>query len=127
MEWNFGSYYSVADIASNGQWNPPYITINLPETGITIRNAYLEFEGLAVSKVNMSNMNIYFNAGTVPGTIVDNITAQYTYRTGESIVVCAKANVTSQITSWTNQNYCSRVIITGPTSNMHSLKLYITY
>lgn len=54
VEYNFGGYYSASDLSSNTQFNFPTRTVKLPENGKTIKSAWLEFEGLAVSAVNIN-------------------------------------------------------------------------
>ncbi|MEW6041405.1 MAG: hypothetical protein AB1633_07790, partial [Elusimicrobiota bacterium] len=130
VEYNFGGYYSATNLASGVNWVPPYITVNLPESGVAIKSAYVEFEGLAVANASVTGLDIYFNIGTSTSmAAIDNITAQYTYRSGESLRVYARADVTPRLTAWNNQPCSALVVMSGVsvTSNMHSLKLYITY
>jgi hypothetical protein len=127
VEWNFGSYYSTTDATT---WTPPYITINLPDAvqASPIKDAHLEVEYLTTGGADTTNINILFNTGSSPSTTVDTITGSYVpANSGENDIMVVRADVTSQVTAWANQNYAMRFTVTGPASNMFSAKLYITY
>ncbi len=129
VEYTFGSYSGAtapADIASNGFWTPAAITVYLPENGKTIRSAWLEVFTHATA-VNASDVQVRFNTGATPATVVDNITAQITNQTGETQILRILADVTSQITTTSPQLYSMDFRVTGPASNSHSAKLFITY
>lgn len=131
VEWNFGGRYSTTDLTSGSVYTFPTRTITLPENNKVIRSAYLEFEGLACSAANITSLTIRFDAGNVANTIVLN-TSQITAQTGESVKLYVRADVTSIVastftTSGISRNFTASVTITGPTSNSHTLKLYITY
>ena len=131
VEYNFGGYYSATNKASGAQTNFPTRTVKLPENGKAIRSAWLEFEGLAVSAANINPLTISFDAGTAAAT-ARFTSGQYTSQTAESIRLFARADVTSVINAELAQlaagrQFTAAVAITGPTSNMHTMKLYITY
>ncbi|MEW6011867.1 MAG: hypothetical protein AB1602_00555, partial [Elusimicrobiota bacterium] len=131
VEFKFGGYYSSTNLASGTQFNFPTRFIKLPENSKVIRSAWLEYRGLAVSAVNVNPLVIYFDPGTT-ATTSRFTSAQYTTRSGESIVLSARVDVTSVIASQVSNlsngvNFTAGVRITGPTSNMHTMKLYITY
>ncbi|MFH1369183.1 MAG: S26 family signal peptidase, partial [Elusimicrobiota bacterium] len=132
VEWNFGSYYSANSIASGSPWTPPYITVNLPDAIATspIKNAYLEIEYLTTTNKGASttNIDVFFSTGTAAGGPVDSIGGGNIPSTSrETDLLNIKVDVTSKIAYWSSQAYSMAVSITGPTSNMHSAKLYITY
>ncbi|MBI4802488.1 MAG: hypothetical protein HY796_08195 [Elusimicrobia bacterium] len=131
MEYNFGGYYSDTDKASGAQTDFPTRTVKLPENGKTIRSAWLEFEGLTLSNVDVNPITIYFDAGTAAST-ARFTSVQYTASTNESISLFARADVTAVVTAELAQlaagrEFTAGVTITGPLSNMHTMKLYITY
>ncbi len=131
VEFNFGGYYSATDIASGVQFNFPTRFIKLPENSKVIRSAWIDFTALAVGAVNVNPLVIYFDAGS-SATTPRFTSAQYTTQSGESIVVRARADVTSVIAAQLSNlsggvNFTAGVRITGPATNMHTAKLYITY
>jgi len=127
VEYNFGSRYSTSNLASGTAWTPPTITVHLPESGVVIRNAYLELEALASVSTTLSDLQIRFNTGGTASTLVFDGAGTYITQTGELFRVAAKADATAQVTAWSNQTYSASVTLTGPSSNMHALKLYVTY
>ncbi|MEF3280311.1 MAG: hypothetical protein K6357_05025, partial [Elusimicrobiota bacterium] len=131
VEFNFGGYYSSTNLGSATQYNFPARFIKLPENSKVIRSAWIEYAGLAVSAANVNPLVIYFDAGTVPQTARFTST-RYTTQSSESIVLSAKADVTSVVSAQVNNlssgvNFACGIKITGPTSNIHTVKLYITY
>ncbi|MFQ3675255.1 MAG: hypothetical protein SNJ64_01775, partial [Endomicrobiia bacterium] len=131
VEWNFGGRYNQTDLGGGTAHTFPTRTIVLPENGKVIRSAWLEFEGLACSALNVSALTIRFDAGPTASTIRLN-TGQITTQTGESVKLYARADVTSVIastytTAGSSRNFTASVTISGPTSNSHTLKLFITY
>ncbi|HOJ86151.1 MAG TPA: hypothetical protein PLD81_02625 [Elusimicrobiales bacterium] len=131
VEFNLGGYYNATNLASNTQFNFPTRNIKIPENSINIISAWVDYYGLAVSGVNVNPIVIYFDSGD-SATTPRFTSAQYTTQSGESIVLSAKADVTSVISSQISSlssgvNFTAGIRITGPTSNMHTAKLYITY
>ncbi|MEK6645838.1 MAG: hypothetical protein AABY84_04090, partial [Candidatus Firestonebacteria bacterium] len=131
VEYSFGSYYSATDIATATSWSPSSLTLYIPENTRTIKSAYLEFECNTIANTAVSNIDIMFDAGASASTVRDSITGTYTAITGECIKIIAKADVTSYLASdfvgTTSKLYSASVTVTGPGTNGHSLKLYITY
>ncbi|MHB0995340.1 MAG: hypothetical protein ACYC2I_03110, partial [Elusimicrobiales bacterium] len=130
VEYNFGGNYG-ADVNSGTQFNFPARTVKLPENGKTIRSAWLEFEGLAVSGVDVNPIRLYFDAGA-SATTVRLQSVQYTDSTAESIRLFARADVTAAVQAELAQlaagrQFTAGVAITGPASNSHAMKLYVTY
>ncbi|MBI4052275.1 MAG: hypothetical protein HY400_07195, partial [Elusimicrobia bacterium] len=131
VEYNFGGYYNGTDLASASAFPFPTRTVKLPESGKIIRSAWLEYEGLAVSNNDVNPITIRFDAGTSAST-ARFTSVQYTDRTGESIRLFVRADVTSVLTAQlanlaAGQTFTAAVIMTGPSSNMHTMKLFITY
>ncbi|GAB4029146.1 MAG: hypothetical protein Fur0012_03120 [Elusimicrobiota bacterium] len=131
VEYNFGGYYSATNLASATQYNFPARNIKLPENGKNIRSAWLEYEGFTAAAKNINPIVIYFDAALTPSS-ARFTSGQYTVQTGESIILFAKADVTSVIQSQINNlasgvNFAAGIRITGPASNSHTIKLFITY
>ncbi|HOW28124.1 MAG TPA: hypothetical protein PK876_06455 [Elusimicrobiota bacterium] len=128
VEYNFGSRYSSTNLNSSASWVPPSITVHLPEDNIVIRSAYLELEAQAtVAGTNTSDLRMCFNTGPTPNALVYDAAGELFRGSGEQYRIAVRADVTSRITAWDNQVYSSSATIVGPVSNMHALKLYITY
>ena len=127
VEWSFGSYFNSSDLASGSVWTAPTITVSLPETGKTIKNAFLELECWTYGTSDVSNVDIRFDQGSSASTIRDVITSDYSNNTGEHLRIFALADVTGVISTNAAQQYTASVSVTGSPTNSHSLKLYITY
>jgi len=131
VEYNIGGYYSNTNVNSNTQYNFTSRTIKLPENGKVIRSAWLHYEGLTTLSSNVNPLIIYFNQGAAAST-ARFTSAQYTVTSGESIKLFARADVTSAINAElanlaSGVQFTAGVRMTGPTSNMHSIKLFVTY
>ncbi|HLA40304.1 MAG TPA: hypothetical protein VJ417_09915, partial [Candidatus Glassbacteria bacterium] len=129
VEYNFGGRYG-ADVNSGTQFNFPTRTVKLPENGKTIKSAWLEFEGLTAG-ADTNPIRLYFDAGATASTMRLQ-SAQYTDSTAESIRLFARADVTAVVQAELAQlaagrQFTAGVTITGPASNSHSMKLYVTY
>jgi outer membrane protein assembly factor BamB len=129
VEYAFGSYDGIsapADKASNALWAPPAVTVYLPESGVVIRSAWLEVFAHG-NTVNASDVQIRFNTGAAPSTVVDNITGQISNQTGETYILRLLADVKAQMVTTSPQVYSMDFRVTGTASNTHSAKLFITY
>lgn len=131
VEFVFGSHAgtgtSGGEIASGVAWRPNTISADLPETGKTIRSAWLEIYSHH-SNAAMSDVAVRFDAAANPTTVRDDITA-YSNNSGESYVTRALVDVTAVIAAvgaWPS-SFSMDVSYTGPTSNTHSAKLHVTY
>ena len=129
VEYNLGGYYSATNVNSGTKTSFPTRTIRLPESGLTIRSAWLEYEGITTAATNVSPLVLYFNAAAT-ATTARFTSGAYTTQTGESIKLYARADVTAIVaagTLATGQIFTGAVTITGPTTNSHNMKLHITY
>ena len=130
VEFNYGSWYGN-NVPNGIAWSPPYIPIDLPESGITIKNAFLEFGCISIDNVDTTGIDISFDQNTTATNVRDVIGAGlYIQDSGEAYTIKARCDVTNVIAgaSWPGAfNFASKVVITGPPTNSHTLKLYITY
>lgn len=133
VEFTFGSRAASAapaDIASGSAWTPASITAYIPESGsgITVRSAWVEVYAHCTG-VETSNpfVRVNFDAGAAANTERDVVNAQYSNQTGETYIVRVLADVTANIVAAASQQYTMSLTLTGPASNTHSAKLYITY
>ncbi|MFH1283780.1 MAG: hypothetical protein ABII27_08965, partial [bacterium] len=127
-EWSFGACYSEV-LANPGTWTTPTITVYIPENGVTIKNAYLEFECTTKGEKgkHFNVFEIKFDSGTTASTIRNVTTGDYSYSTDEHERIFALVDVTSVIEVGANIEYTASVKIDQEDSSSHSMKLYITY
>src|SRR3989339_1089310 len=130
VEYNFGCHDGL-NIPTDVAWQPPYVVVNLPDANgpAAIKNAFVEVEYLSSAGVarDVSNIDIQFSTGIAPGGLVDAMAGLMPDSSGESNLMAVKADVTAKMLAWADQSYSMKIIVTGPASNMHSAKLYITY
>jgi hypothetical protein len=122
VEYNFGSYWSTGTVT----WAAPYISINLPESGIVIKNAFLDIHYITVPALNTTNIDVFFSTGTAPGGPVDNVSAGALIPTnsGESDDMVFRADVTNQFVYWSNQPYSMSITATNNGDRNFSAKQY---
>src|SRR3989339_1013155 len=125
VEYSFGGRYVQNNVAAGGVFTFPSITVYMPENGKAIRNAYLDFECEAIS-VDVTYVDIRFDQGASAST-TRLLTGQYTEGTAEEERIHAVCDVTGEIANAASQQYTAAVSIGGAASNIHTLKLFVTY
>ncbi|MGQ9787842.1 MAG: hypothetical protein ACUVQM_00795, partial [Candidatus Hadarchaeaceae archaeon] len=122
-----GQRLSNSDLPAGSSWLSDNVPIYLPESGITIRRAWLELNAMTgtTTAANVTSISCSVNGGPNRSPI----SGQYTTSSGESHKIFASFDVTSDFpSSWVNPTYIqARIAINGAASNQHALLLYITY
>jgi murein DD-endopeptidase MepM/ murein hydrolase activator NlpD len=113
-------------------------SVDIPGSDIQVRNAYVESRISVSNAVNVTDVDMLFDAtpGPNPGTdgrISPVINGTYAETTGQGYWLVVRADVTSQISTQSDSDWNNGVDIvaglqvTGPTTQLNSMKLVITY
>lgn len=109
-----------------GDANDPSVKVTLPENGIVIRSAWVEyFTDTAVPAANSNVDTRFCRSGAAASTTVTHTAAVPT--SAERFPVYVNMNVTSHIASGTQTYFFNARVVSGPTRVADNAKLFITY
>ena len=109
-----------------GDANDPSVTVNLPETGVVIRSAWVEYFMDVAAPAAAANINTRFcRSGASASTTVTHTSAIPT--SAERIPAYINMDVTSHIASGTQTYFFNGRVVSGPTRTTDNAKLFITY
>jgi murein DD-endopeptidase MepM/ murein hydrolase activator NlpD len=114
------------------------ISVVIPGSGIQVRNAYLEARIVSSTSTTLTDVDMTMDTTPGPSAGTDGrvspvIQGTYYATSGLSYWLMVRANVTSQLSIQSDSDWNSGVAvntslaITGPTTQLNSMKLVITY
>lgn len=125
VEYYLGQRADPNPLAAGTAWSPGATQVRLPETGLSVRSAWLDLhvQAPATPSSDVTSISMVLN-----GQDYSVVNGRYTTQSGESCILWVSADVTAAFTSFTNPySVTPAVTIYGATSQGHSLKLFITY
>lgn len=114
------------------------VSIEIPGTGIAVRNAYLEARISVSTAANTTDIDMLFDATPGPNSGTDGrvspvIQGTFAETSGQGYWMLVRAEVGSQLAVQTDSDWNSGVDVvaglstTGPTTQLNSIKLVVTY